>query len=105
MQKYRGGSLRGSMRDETTMNDGTAANLDEEPEQSDVAEEELTQQIDVEDEIIYDEDMEDLDMNRDKSYNDRIVKFNETGQNTLQDINNTFNNKQDPDDEDKKNVD
>lgn len=51
MQKYRGGSLMGSMRDDT-MNDGTAANLEEEPEQSDIAEDDLTEQIDIEDEIL-----------------------------------------------------
>jgi len=51
--------------------------------------------------------MEELDMNRDKSFNDRIVKFNETvgdkggSGNTLQDINNTFVKQ----DEDKKSVD
>lgn len=51
MQKYRGGSLMGSMRDDT-MNDGTAANLEEEPAQSDIAEDDLTEQIDIEDEIL-----------------------------------------------------
>lgn len=51
LQKQRGGSLMGSMRDDT-MNDGTAANLEEEPPQSDIAEDDLTEQIDIEDEIL-----------------------------------------------------
>jgi len=41
--------------------------------------------------------MEDLDMNRDKNYNDRIVKFNMTDKNnggkTFENIKNTFNKK------------
>lgn len=67
----------GSMRDDA-MTVWNAAQLDEEPEQSDCAEEELNDQIGTEDDIIYDEDIEHLHMDRDQNYNDRVVNFRDS---------------------------
>lgn len=95
----------GSMRDDA-MTVWNAAQLDEEPEKSDIAEEELSEQIGIEDDIIYDEDIEHLHMDRDQNYNDRVVNFRDSTikcdnkdaihgaeqVNTLKNINNQFIN-------------
>jgi len=80
IMKYRAGSNMGSM------NGNYDDNADEEPEYSDIGEEDMTDNIEVDDEILYEEDNKHYQGEEESTF-DIKVKQN-FGKNTLADINN-----------------